>query len=194
MAEPVVGVLALQGDFAMHAKSIRRLGLQSRLIRDTESLKECDGLILPGGETTTFIRLLKKTGLFQTVQRFADNHAIMGTCAGCITLANKIVDDKIETLGLIDIAVRRNAYGRQIDSFIDSVNISVFNGKSQFEGVFIRAPMIQSVNGQTKVLGYHGDEIVMARNKNILVTTFHPELTSDIRVHRYFVENMMRCP
>jgi len=194
MIKPVIGVLALQGDFALHAKSVKRLGLESRLIRDADTLKQCSALILPGGETTTFVKLLKKTGLFKAIQTFSKNHAIMGTCAGCISLSSNVVDEKLETLALIDIDVKRNAYGRQVDSFIDSIQISVFNGKADYEGVFIRAPVIRAVSGDTEVLGYHKDEIVMARNKNILVTTFHPELTTDNRIHRYFVQEMMNHP
>lgn len=193
MTKPLVGILALQGDFALHARSVKRLGLEWRFIRDTESLQDCSALILPGGETTTFSKLLKKTGLFRAIQTFSKDHTIMGTCAGCITLAKNIIDERIETLGLIDIEVRRNAYGRQVDSFIDSVNISVFNGQSDYEGVFIRAPVIHSVSGKTEVLGLHGNEIVMARNKNILVTTFHPELTTDNRIHRYFIQKMVHA-
>ena len=186
-----VGVLALQGDFALHQKSLKRLGVNGRTVRYPEELKHCQGLILPGGESTTFIKLLNKTELFDKIREFAESHPLMGTCAGLIALAKKISNDNFKTLGLIDIEAERNSYGRQVDSFIDKINIPIFEEKPEFEGVFIRAPRIRSLGKDVETLASHGDDVVMARNKNVLVMTFHPELTKDARIHRYFVEKMI---
>ena len=186
-----VGILGLQGDFALHQKSMQRLGAETPIVRRPEQLRDCDGLILPGGESTTFLKLLNNTGLFDAIRTFADSHAVFGTCAGMIMVAGSIVNDEIDTLRLIDLIVERNAYGRHVDSFIDNVRIPVFS-KEEFEGVFIRAPKIKAVRGDTEAVGFHGDEVVMAKNKNILVTTFHPELTADLRIHRYFIEEFIQ--
>jgi 5'-phosphate synthase pdxT subunit len=187
-----VGVLALQGDFLQHEKALSRIRVRAKRIRIPEELERCDALILPGGESTTFINLLKKTGLYTAIQQFAENHPLMGTCAGLITLSVKVVNNTIEPLGLIDIEVERNAYGRQIDSFIDVIQIPMFKDKPQFEGVFIRAPKIRHTNKNVETLAFRQNEVVMARNSRILVTTFHPELTKDGRVHQYFVESFIK--
>lgn len=186
-----VGVLALQGDFALHMKSLGRLRANAQPVRYPDELNSCQGLILPGGESTTFIKLLKKTKMFDSILKFAETHSLMGTCAGLIALAKKISNDNFETLGLIDIEAERNSYGRQVDSFIDKINIPMFKEKPEFEGVFIRAPRIRSLGKDVETLALHGDDVVMARNKNVLVMTFHPELTKDVRIHRYFVEKMI---
>ncbi len=189
MTEPV-GVLALQGDFARHLQSLKRLRLPVRAVRWPEELNGCAGLILPGGESTTFVNLLKKTGLADAIIQFASSRPVMGTCAGLITLATEVVNDTMETLRLIDLKVERNAYGRQVDSFFDSVRVPHFESSPSFEGVFIRAPRIQSLGSGVTPLAWHGDDIVMARNERVLVCTFHPELTKDTRIHRYFAEEM----
>ncbi len=188
-----IGVLALQGDFNLHQKSLKRIGISSKTIYYPNDLDSCAGLILPGGESTTFMKLLEKTNLIESIIKFSNERPIMGTCAGLITLATHLTNNSMKTLGLIDMDVERNGYGRQIDSFIDKVHISVFKDKPEFEGVFIRAPKIHSVGTQTEVLGVHDKEVVMARNERILVTTFHPELTKDQRIHRYFVEKMVNA-
>ncbi len=186
-----VGVLALQGDFELHRKILKRIGIHSKSVYWPEDLDDCEGLILPGGESTTFMRLLEKTGLSISVVKFSQERCVMGTCAGLIALSTRLTNDSMKTLGLIDMDVERNGYGRQVDSFIDKIRVPVFNDKPEFEGVFIRAPKICSLGQKTEALGFHGEEIVMARNERILVTTFHPELTTDQRIHRYFIEKMM---
>lgn len=183
-----VGVLGLQGDFALHQKSLERIQVEAPNIRRPEELDACDGLILPGGETTTLLKLLKKTDLFNAIRKFAEERPVMGTCAGLITLASMLANDDMETLNLIDMKVERNGYGRQVNSFIDTVQIPSFNKNQDFEGVFIRAPRIRSLGMGVEALGFHDDEVVMARNEKILALTFHPELTDDIRIHRYFLE------
>jgi 5'-phosphate synthase pdxT subunit len=190
MPKPV-GVLALQGDFAKHLESLKRLRVSARAVRRPEELDKCEGLILPGGESTTFVNLLIKSGLYEAIIAFAIDRPVMGTCAGLITLSTTILNDSIKSLGLIDLRVERNAYGRQADSFFDTVRIPMFKEKPGFEGVFIRAPKIHALGNHVEPLGYHNDDVVMARNKRILVCTFHPELTRDTRVHRYFVKAMV---
>jgi len=185
-----IGVLGLQGDFALHAQSLRKIGAETRIVRTPSELQACGGLVLPGGESTTFVNLLKKTGMFDAIRRFAKGHALMGTCAGLITMATNVVGRSMETLELIDLIVERNAYGRQVDSFVDKVTLSVFKDQPEFEGVFIRAPRIRELGRGTEAIGYYRDETVMARNRNVLVMTFHPELTEDTRVHEYFAEEM----
>ncbi len=183
-----IGVLAVQGDFELHLQVLQKLQVAIQEVRTPNELALCDGLIIPGGESTTFVKLLKENGLFEAIRKFGQERPIMGTCAGLITLATEVENNGFETLGLINLRVRRNAYGRQIDSFIDTVTLQLQGKTFEFEGVFIRAPKIIALGEGTRALGYHGDEIVMAENERILVATFHPELTDDLRVHRYFLE------
>jgi 5'-phosphate synthase pdxT subunit len=185
-----VGILGLQGDFALHQKCLKRIGVESKIIRRPEELKSCKGLILPGGESSTFIKLLKETGLFEGIKEFAKARPVMGTCAGLITLSSNVVNNTMDTLGLINLKVERNGYGRQIDSFSDTIHIPIFPGKPEFEGIFIRAPKILSIHKGTEAIGYLNNEIVIAQNQSVLVTTFHPELTDDLRIHQYFIN---RC-
>lgn len=187
----IVGVLGLQGDFALHVQSLKITGVESRIVRTPEELKACGGLILPGGESTTFVNLLKKTGMFDAIRNYAKDRAIMGTCAGLITLATEVAGDSLETLGLIDLCVERNAYGRQVNSFVDTVTFSALKDKPEFEGVFIRAPKIRALGKGTKPVGTYQSEPVAVRNQNVLVMTFHPELTDDARIHEYFVREMV---
>lgn len=182
-----IGVLGVQGDYAMHQKSLKRLGVNAPNIRYAEELAVCDGLVIPGGESTTFVKLLKKTGLFEALIDFNREKPIMGTCAGLITLATKLVNHDMETLGLIDLTVERNGYGRQVDSFID--NVSVPELHAEVEGFFIRAPRIHALGEGTQALGFHKDEVVMAGNRRVLALTFHPELTQDVSIHRFFLQN-----
>ncbi len=186
-----IGVLALQGDFAKHAQVINRLGHKAVQIRVPERLQDVDGLIIPGGESTTLQKLFALNKFDQAVIEFAQSKPIMGTCAGLIILASDV--DRLEQapLGLIDIGVERNAYGRQKESFYDDINIFL-NGKSDhFQGVFIRAPKITRMGRDVKILGRHGQDVVMAAAGKILVCTFHPELTEDVRIHRYFIKSFL---
>lgn len=186
----IVGILGLQGDFSLHEKSLKKTGVETRIVRTPEELKTCKGLILPGGESTTFVNLLRRTGMFEAIRKFAEDHSVMGTCAGLITLATDVAGGSLETLGLIDLSVERNAYGRQVNSFVDTVIFSALKDKPEFEGVFIRAPKIRTLGRGTKAVGTHQGEPVAARNQNVLVMTFHPELTDDSRIHDYFVKEM----
>ncbi len=185
-----IGILALQGDFEKHCQMIELLNYPWLLVRTKEQLATCTGLIIPGGESTTLARMMKKHDMWEPVRKFSQKHPIFGTCAGLIILAKKAITNNVDTLGLLDIQVVRNAYGRQIDSFIDDITLRLGENDSTFEGVFIRAPKIDSIGPRPKPLAWHGDEIVMVEEGNILVATFHPELTNDTRVHEYWINKI----
>lgn len=186
-----IGVLALQGDFDAHRRRIEELGAEVVLVRKPEQLDEVEGLVIPGGESTTFLKLLGDEG-FQRLKNFVLSKPTFGTCAGCIMLANQVENPKQVGLGAMDITVRRNAYGRQIDSFIESVPVSpeLEQGKGALEMVFIRAPRIEKIGPGVEVLARHGDDPVLVRQGQKLAATFHPELSDDPRVHTYFLKLM----
>lgn len=186
----VVGILALQGDYLKHARAVERLGHAALCLKDAQTLQKCDKLILPGGESTTIIRLIEKLNLRRALLDFGSTHPVMGTCAGLILLSKNQENLPFPSLGLIDIEAERNAYGRQIDSFVDTIQVA-FNGQAfDFEGVFIRAPKIKKPGADVKILGRHGADLVMVRKDNILACTFHPELTDDLRIHDYFISSV----
>jgi 5'-phosphate synthase pdxT subunit len=187
-----IGVLAIQGDYAKHLTMLETLGVETLLVRTERELAACDGLILPGGESTTLTILLKKHGLWTPLQEFGRRKAIFGTCAGLILLAHSASDHKMETLDLIDLEVKRNAYGRQIDSFIDSVRLDLQGVAGRIEGVFIRAPKIVSCGHGVTPLAWHRDDVVAAENEHILVSSFHPELTDSPLLHRHFTAKVSR--
>lgn len=185
-----VGVLALQGAFREHIKAIKRSGHNALEVRTVEQLNEIDGLIIPGGESTTINKLLVKYGFRKALDNFyKSSKPIFGTCAGLIILSKKVTNNKFG-LGYIDIIVDRNAYGRQIDSFEEYVDLKKgqnLNG-SKFHAVFIRAPKIKEIGGKVEELGSYKNEVVLAREGNVLVCAFHPELTEDLRIHQYFID------
>jgi 5'-phosphate synthase pdxT subunit len=182
-----VGVLALQGDFEAHRRAIERAGAGALEVRTAAELDRCDGLILPGGESTTMMKLLEEEGLIEPLRRFGAHKPIYGTCAGAILLAREVTHPSQPTLNLMDISVERNAYGRQIHSRIARVPM---NGGDEFEAVFIRAPIIRAVGPEVQVLArYQGDPVWVEQGRH-MVTTFHPELTGDPRIHRRFVEKL----
>jgi 5'-phosphate synthase pdxT subunit len=185
----IVGVLALQGDFREHVEMVKMLGVEAREIRFPEQLDQVHGLIIPGGESTTINKLFDKYGFRKKLNEFyKSGKPLFGTCAGLIVLAKKAKGEERQ-LGLIDIDVERNAYGRQIDSFEQKISLNLNHkaGKKDFNSVYIRAPKIIRKGDNVKVLGVHDEEIVLARQKNVLVSSFHPELTDDTRVHKYFI-------
>ncbi len=184
-----IGILALQGDFEKHASVIKKLNHEPLYIREPQALKQCSHLIIPGGESTTFLKLIDRLNLRLPIQNFAKDKPVFGTCAGLIILARQVLNNSLDTLALIDIEVQRNAYGRQIDSFIDDINI--INDAKPFEAVFIRAPKILKCYNDTQPLAKHKNDIVMARQKNILVASFHPELTDDYRIHTFFLNHFV---
>lgn len=187
-----IGVLALQGAFIEHQKMLTSLGVETTQVRLRQHLEGLDALIMPGGESTTIAKLAIEFGLFAGLQEFARSHPVWGTCAGAILMA-KDDDQNPPRLGLMDIQIVRNAFGRQIDSFQGELNVPALthlNGnKPTFPAVFIRAPIIQSVGKNVEILAQLGyDKIVAARQGHWLATVFHPELTNDNRFHRYFLE------
>jgi len=186
-----VGVLALQGDFDLHCRVIEKLGYRPLLVKTAGELKKCDALIIPGGESTAVRRLSNGLSMTEELVKFGKSKSIMGTCAGLILLAKKIENSSEPTLGLIDITVKRNAYGRQVHSFAQQGKLVGLNGLSEFEMVFIRAPLITEVGRNVEKLGFLGEQVVMVQNQNILGLTFHPELTPDSRIHEHFLNKFM---
>jgi len=184
-----IGVLALQGDFAEHVSVLRRLGSEAQEVRRPEELSGLDGLIIPGGESTTISRLMAEYGLAEPLRRLAqDSFPVWGTCAGMIVLARRASDLEWPTLAALDIAVRRNAFGRQVDSFEVDLQVPSL-GAATFHAVFIRAPTVEEVGDVVEVLAALEDgRVVAVRQGNVLATAFHPELTIDDRFHRYFLE------
>ncbi len=183
-----IGVLALQGDFAEHVSILRRLGCEAREVRRPEELSGLDGLIIPGGESTTVCRLMVDYDLAEPLRRLVqDSFPVWGTCAGMIVLARQASDLTWPTLAALDIAVRRNAFGRQVDSFETDLPVPVLGG-DPFHGVFIRAPTVEEVGDGVQVLAtLDGGRVVAVRQGNAVATAFHPELTADDRFHRYFL-------
>jgi len=186
-----IGVLALQGDFAEHITMLKKLKVEASEVRLPEHLKGLDGLIIPGGESTTIAKLAVAYNLMEPLQLFGQRHAIWGTCAGAIFLSKDISRDQ-PLLKLMDIKVQRNAFGRQIDSFETDLDIpelkQATGTKEDYHAVFIRAPIIESVSGDAKILATVPDgRIVAAQQGHLLATSFHPELTSDTRFHEYFL-------
>lgn len=182
-----VGVLSLQGAVEEHLEIIKRCGFEGVKVKTIEDLEKVDRLIIPGGESTAIGKLAKIYGLDRKiVKKGREGMPIFGTCAGMILLANKVVGNEQIRFNLIDIVVERNAFGRQVDSFEVDLRIEDFKGKL-FKAVFIRAPYIKKAGREVKVLAEFKGKIVMARQKNILVSSFHPELTNDLRVHKYFL-------
>ncbi len=189
-----VGVLALQGDFAAHGAALARAGAEPVYVRELEQFRGIDGLVIPGGESSTMLKLLHKDGLMDALAEFGRRKPVFGTCAGAILMATEVWNPAQESLALMDIAVERNAYGRQVDS-----RVTVLDPEPEFqkrtapgklEAVFIRAPVIRRVNGGGKVLArYAGDPVLVEQGRH-LVATFHPELTADSRVHVLFLEKL----
>jgi pyridoxal 5'-phosphate synthase pdxT subunit len=185
---PLIGVLAMQGAFAEHMRALEKAGARARLVRNREDLEGLDGIVLPGGESTTMTMLLERTGLLEPLREaISGGLATFATCAGMIVLARDVADGMAAQhgLGLLDIGVRRNGYGRQVDSFETALDIDGLSGKS-FPGVFIRAPLIESTGG-TEVIARHDGRAVAVRQGRIVAFCFHPELTDDLRLHREFV-------
>ncbi|MCS6952795.1 MAG: pyridoxal 5'-phosphate synthase glutaminase subunit PdxT [Bryobacterales bacterium] len=189
-----VGVLALQGDFDAHCRAVERAGAAARLVRTAAELDAVDGLILPGGESTTMLTLLREERLFEPLREFGRRRPIFGTCAGAILLAREVSHPQQESLELMDIAVERNAYGRQLNSHVARIQPEEEflrrTGGGELETVFIRAPVIRRAGEAVKVLArYRGDPVLVEQGLH-LAATFHPELTEDNRVHRLFLAKL----
>jgi 5'-phosphate synthase pdxT subunit len=191
MTEPRlrIGVLALQGDFSLHAAALARCGAEAVEVRKPEQLAGLDGLIMPGGESTTLLKLMDAWGFVPALQTFhRAGRPIFGTCAGLILLARGVEGPRQPSLGLIDVDVERNAYGRQRESFEAQGTATLHGREANLEMVFIRAPRIRRTGPAVETLARHGGEPVMAREGTVLAATFHPELTDDPTVHAYFCE------
>jgi 5'-phosphate synthase pdxT subunit len=186
MVSARIGVLALQGDFAAHVEALRSGGVETEEVRYASQLDRLDGLILPGGESTTLLKLLRDLSLETPLRRFhARGGAVFGTCAGAILVARRVTNPEQPSLGLIDIEIERNAYGRQIDSFETDGSVPAL-GKEPLRLVFIRAPRIRRVGPGVEVIASLDGEPILVRQERVLAGTFHPELSGDPRVHRLF--------
>ena len=182
-----IGVLALQGDFALHRRALERIGVESVEVRKPTELEAVDGLIIPGGESTTLLKLMEAGDFVPALEKFhAEGRPILGTCAGLIVLAREVLNPTQFSLGFIDVTVERNAYGRQKESFEGEGEAALEGERRPIKMVFIRAPRIRRVGLAVTPLATHRGECVMAREGSVLVATFHPELTDDPTVHRYF--------
>jgi pyridoxal 5'-phosphate synthase pdxT subunit len=189
-----VGILALQGDFEAHSKALERAGAEPILVRTAEDLKSIDGLVIPGGESTTMLKLVNFMELREPLMEFAREKPVFGTCAGAILLAKEVRNPEQESFGVIDMTVERNGYGRQVDSRVASIQpgseFSKRAGQGDMEAVFIRAPIIRRSGPEVKVLAqYEGDPVLVEQGRH-LVATFHPELTQDPRVHKLFLSKL----
>ncbi len=184
-----IGVLAVQGDFAEHITSLRKMGVEAQEVRLPHQMEDIDGLIIPGGESTTLSRLMSIYGLREPVEKLCrDGKGLWGTCAGMIMMAREITEEDPEPLGLMDIGVQRNSYGRQIDSFEQDLEVNAFDG-GPFHGVFIRAPGVIRVGDGVEVLASLPDgQAVAVRQGRMLASSFHPELTNHTRFHQYFLD------
>jgi 5'-phosphate synthase pdxT subunit len=184
-----IGVLASQGAFVEHIAHLSQLKVEALPVRLARQLNGLDGLVIPGGESTTITKLMLSSNLTEEIKKLAKSGMpIFGTCAGMIVLSTPNSDRDVEPLGLMDVIVKRNAFGRQIDSFETELSIPVL-GEKPFPAVFIRAPLIEKTNGDVEILARLADgTIVAARQGNLLVAAFHPELTDDLRFHRYFLD------
>jgi 5'-phosphate synthase pdxT subunit len=182
----LIGVLAIQGDYAAHADALRDCGAKPVEVRSLEQLSGVDGLILPGGESTTMLKFLERGGFLDALHTFAGQKPVFGTCAGAILLARQVLNPPQPSLGLLDAVVERNAYGRQIDSAILTAPTSLPGGP--LEMVFIRAPRLTQVGSSVEVLARRDGDPVLVRQGRLLAATFHPELSADRRVHQLFVD------
>lgn len=180
-----IGVLSFQGGVLEHLSVINKLGCESLKVLSNSDLDKCDALIIPGGESTVIGAFLRVSGLDKEIVRRAKNGMpVMGTCAGAILLAKSVSDDDLNTLNLIDIAVERNAYGKQLDSFYADIDVK---GIGIVKGAFIRAPMIKSVGKDVEILAFYKKEPVLVQKNGIIALTFHPELRGEIKLHKYFL-------
>ena len=186
LPKPRIGVLAIQGDFDAHASALREAGAEPVLVRKREHLADVDGLVIPGGESTTFLKFLERDGFLTVLQEFVRSKPSFGTCAGCILLAKEVTRPSQQSLGVLDATVERNAYGRQIDSVIETAETKLDGGP--LEMVYIRAPRILKTGPDVKVLAERDGFPVLVEQGKILAATFHPELSSDRRIHTRFVE------
>lgn len=185
---PVIGILALQGAFDAHAKMLQSLGVTTQLVRSPDQLAGVNGVVLPGGESTTFLKHLERAGFFEILGTYAATHPTFGTCAGLILLAKEVLSPAQRSLGILDVTVERNAYGRQNESCIFEANTSLPGGP--IEMMYIRAPRITQIGNGVEVLAERDGFPTLVRQDHLLAATFHPELSRDTRVHQLFVDSV----
>ncbi len=189
-----VGVLSLQGDFEAHGKALERVGARPVFVRDAAGLVGLDGLVIPGGESTTMLKLLSREELLKPLLEFGRSKPVFGTCAGAILLASDVSHPRQDSLKLMDIKVERNAYGRQLDSRVARLeperDFTARTGAGELEAVFIRAPIIRETGAGVRVLARYQGDPVLVEQGNHLASTFHPELTKDARVHQLFLSKL----
>ena len=181
-----IGVLGLQGAYAKHLAILQQLHLKAVDVRKPNDLEECHGLIIPGGESTTMTKLINEIEMHGALLKFSVDRPVFGTCAGMILMATKVDDDRVKTLNLMNIEVERNAYGRQIDSFIDELDVTTNGQAFSMRGVFIRAPRIKNMGEGVEVLASVNGEPVLVQEGHHMAAAFHPELTGETRIHNYF--------
>lgn len=184
----VIGVLALQGAYQKHVEMLASLNVEAQLIRFPTELEACDGLIIPGGESTTMSLLIQKFGLYQELRNFAASKPVMGVCAGAILMAKSVHDAKVKLLGVMPINILRNYYGRQINSFCAGIDLAYDPDGPSYPAHFIRAPLLQPQDQNIESLATYQDHHVMMKYRQHLALSFHPELTGDTRVHRYWLQ------
>ena len=186
-----IGILALQGDFEEHQEMLERMGVASRLVKYAVELEDLSGLILPGGESTTMLKFMEGESLVEPVKDFYRNGgALYGTCAGAVLLARSVTSPAQSSLALLDVSIERNGYGRQLQSHVSWAPCPTL-GETPLEMVFIRAPVIREVGKGVDVLASHHEDPVFIRQGRIMATTFHPELSTDDRVHRFFIDQLV---
>ena len=181
-----IGVLGLQGAYAKHLAVLQQLDVQAVDVRKPGDLEECHGLIIPGGESTTMTKLINEIDMHDALLKFSVDRPVFGTCAGMILMAAKVDDGRVKTLNLLDIEVERNGYGRQIDSFIDELDVTTNGQAFTMRGVFIRAPRIKNMGDGVEVLASVNGEPVLVQEGHHMAAAFHPELTGETRIHNYF--------
>ena len=181
-----IGVLGLQGAYAKHLAVLQQLDVQAVDVRKPGDLEECHGLIMPGGESTTMTKLINEIDMHDALLKFSVDRPVFGTCAGMILMATKVDDDRVKTLNLMNIEVERNGYGRQIDSFIDELDVTTNGQAFSMRGVFIRAPRIKNMGEGVEVLASVNGEPVLVQEGHHMAAAFHPELTGETRIHKYF--------
>tara|TARA_B100001142_G_scaffold322723_1_gene371562 strand:+ start:267 stop:839 length:573 start_codon:yes stop_codon:yes gene_type:complete len=182
-----IGVLSLQGAYLKHIEILNRLNVDAREVRYKKNLNDIDALIIPGGESTALTKLIESQSLYKDLSNFVDNKPVYGTCAGLILLSKKINgNEKVKSFKKLDISTNRNGWGRQVHSFIKNISIDI--SAEPFEGIFIRAPKISNCGTNVEVLSSIDNSPVMVKQNKILATTFHPELSNDTRIHKYFVD------
>ncbi len=187
--DKAVGVLALQGAYQKHIDMLQALGVAAHTVRYPHELDDCSALIIPGGESTTISLLIQKNGLYEPIKAFAENHPVMGVCAGMIMMATEVDDDRVKPLGLIPFKALRNHYGRQVHSFTTDIDLDFDSKGPAFPAIFIRAPGVDKLSEEVQILARYNndDEAVILSKGHHLALSFHPELTDDTRIHAYWL-------